>query len=485
MTISNFNTIYYPKSTVDNINTVTTNYGSDQVYNINIPGSASNITITVSGGAGGNGGGGRTGSFSLPANTARTLTLSPGNAGGATTGGNTQIGNGDGGDGSAGGGGAASIVFDSVAGSDIIIGAGGGGAGTVGQPYQASTSTLTRDNGNPGGAGGGGGGGSGGSAASGFGGGSRYRSDYVTAAGGDAVGSGSGFIQVQYQIITPTIGTFYASPNPQDSSSPIGIPSSTVRLYWSTTDAIQIYVKAGTAMVAPNLAASGTYDVNTNLQSVAGSTSPATVTYTLYACTSTGFCSTQDITVSVFDDNTPNAFAPPTQTTTGVSLTSLEPNVLYIAQVGPISGIDMATACTVNTIASPGVDLSLNGGTWSNTVYIINGGVLLVRFYSLPFNTDPSGLTNSKSIEFSVGSTPGSFFATTRAPDVNETFDIGDSNANYPYPDIDSLSNNPLQYIETIAENVNDIEVPVEIKTSDPNIQVKINNGTWQNVRQI
>jgi hypothetical protein len=545
-----FNKTYFYSSVVDNVATTTQNFSPAQTYSVPIPAYAYNTTLTVCGGGGGSGGndggppngngsggaGGRVGSFSLPYNTPRTLTLSPGNLGQyrpaqcggcLSIGGQTLIGNGDGGNGgttggdgssgAGGGGGGASIVYDSLSGVDIIIAGGGGGGGggsrgtdsaggaTVGQPWQPTTSTISRENGFPGdnaiagdgasGGGGGGGGDFGGGGGQGGedygqqttgggGGGSRYRSDVVTAAGGDGIGSSnsSGYVQVQYTVTIPEILSFYASPNPQTSSTIPGQPDSNVILYWDTKDATFVYVKAGSATVINNLPATGNSGVNTNLISVAGSNSPATVTYTLYACTSLGYCTTQNLLVQVYDDNSPNAVSPPTTTTTGVSLTSLEPNTLYVCQVGPVTGIDMATACTTTT---PGVDLSTTGGSWSSTVYITAGSVLYVRFYSLPFNTDPSGLTNTKSIEYNIGTLPGSFFATTRAPDVNEQFDISDSNDNYPYPDIDQINNTPTQFVETVPIPVNDVDISVEIKTNNPNIQAKINSGSWQNVRQI
>jgi hypothetical protein len=294
----------------------------------------------------------------------------------------------------------------------------------------------------------------------------------------------------QVFVPIPTINTFVANPNPQNSSS-TGIPYYNTTLTWTTTNG-----SGGSATITSSIGE--TFNVSsiggslaiTNLpQSVAGSNSPATRTYTLTVCNELNECVFTQITVSARNDNYPTSFSIPSTTTTSVPLNSLEPNTQYNIYVGPITGIDMTTAVTCNTA---GLDASTDQVTWSSTVYITSGTGVYFRFTSQPFNTDPSGLTNSRTFNFTVGSFPTqSFTATTRAPDVNETFDYGNTVDAYPYPDIDVISNTPTQYlVSPTTLTVDDIEIPVEIKVDKPDAEVRIKQlgsstyGNWQSVRQ-
>lgn len=55
----------------------------------------------------------------------------------------------------------------------------------------------------------------------------------------------------------------------------------------------------------------------------------------------------------------------------------------------------------------------------------------------------------------------------------------------FPFEDIDLVDNNPLEYTTSPQITADDIEINMEIRVSDPNAEVSINNGTWQNVREI
>ena len=72
---------------------------------------------------------------------------------------------------------------------------------------------------------------------------------------------------------------------------------------------------------------------------------------------------------------------------------------------------------------------------------------------------------------------------TTRAPRINEVFDYADNKDKYPYEDIDLIPNSPTEHLATAQINVDDIEIPMEMKVSKPQAQISINGGGWQNVR--
>jgi len=500
------------------------------------------------------GGGARVGVFTLPDYTTRNLNLLPGGAGQArpaqcggcsstggasninAKGGNSGVTGGTGSSGAGGGGGAASVVFDSLSNSYIIVAAGGGGGGgggmgctagsggSAGGTFTATTGTLSIAPGGGGGnaaAGDGGSGGGGGAGTSGGGGGqgggdfcnprstsgggggsSGYRSNVTTLTSqSNTAGAGNttGYIRLKYTAITPELNTFFANPNPQ-TSGVAGVPSNTITLTWDTTDATKVQILEGstgsTFVLYDNLNPDGNVTFSTGLQSVAGSVSPAQKIYRLRLFANSFSVTTAPITVSVYNDNSPSSFSIPSTTTSGISLSSLESGVQYQVQVGPITGIDMITKVESS---SPGVDFSTNQSNWSNPIYITNSQPVYFRFTSLPFNTSQSGLTNQKTINYTVGTTSGSFNVTTRAPNINEKFDFGNSEVNYPYPDIDQVTNTPTQYIVspttvTIGNEVGpsgDAEIPVEVKVNNQNVEVRIKPqgtstfGSWQNVRSI
>lgn len=506
-----------------------TNFNQTYTSNadITIPSSAFNIVVTVAGGSGGTGGSdsngsgggggsGRQGTFTFPNYTGRTLALRPGGAGPdgpgcfgrGTSGGGGTFSGGSGGaasgcSGSGAGGGGGSGVFDSVANGYVIIaggGAGGGGgswnrggspggsaggwsasAGNVGGGSGGGGSNSPCGDGAGGGGGGGGagpgGGGSGGcdnqnGGSGGGGGGSQYRSNIVSLSS-QTTRSGGGFIQVQYTNIIPEIVNFTITP--QNATNTNGIPNNILAFSWTTVDSTSVTITdLGT------VASSGSQNVNTGLQSVAGSNSPATKTYTLTACTSGGVCVSSSLQVQVYNDNTPNNYTISNQT-------NLEPSTLTTIFVGNIQGIDMNTFVT----GGPGVQVSNNNSTWTSSILISNGNNLWVRAVSPAFNTDPSGLTNSSQFYVDVGTVRRFFTLTTRAPDVNETFNISNYDDNVPFPDIDTIPGSPNQYITTAALTVDDVEIDVELKTNNSNTQVRIKPagstafGSWQDVRSI
>jgi hypothetical protein len=527
--------------------TVTSTYTSN--IDISIPNNARDLQITVAGGRGGDGsadggtpggsgGQGRRGIFSLGPNfVSRGLALRPGGQGANGVGGsgpsNLGVGGAGGSAGSAtggrgqdqratdwsgggGGGGGSTGVFDNFYNAWIVVaGAGGGGGG--GSLRRAGTSgglaggfsavggsvgssdgqgfAPGRNSGDGGGAGGGGAGAPGGargiqgaddsrSATGGDGGGSGYFSS-VSSFLADGSHNGSGFVTVQYTLVTPEITGFSASPNPQTSGTS-GTPNYSTTLSWSTTDATSVSINQGIGSVS----ASGSRTVNDLPQSTAGSNSPATRTYTLTACTG-GVCVTRSLTVSVFNDNDRGSFSIPNQT-------NLEPNTVYVVNVGQTtsSQIDMITAVS----GLNGATVAKNGsGSYSSTIFISPGDRVDVRFISAPFNQDPNGLTNTVTYGVQIGPRQAFFTATTRAPVVREVFNYSNHNDKVPFPDIDTIETAPddpaQQFIQTETLIIDDVELAnpsgVEIKTNNPNVQVRrrrqgqLNFEDWIDTRSI
>jgi hypothetical protein len=293
--------------------------------------------------------------------------------------------------------------------------------------------------------------------------------------GGEAGAGGDGAVLIEWDYFAPTIGSFTAS---TQTSGTTGVPSDDITLNWSTTYANSVSINQGVGGVG----AGGPITINSGLQSVAGSSSPATRIYTLTA-TGPGGTVTATATASVYNDNTPNSLTIPSTTTSGTSLSSLEPNTTYVITVGPVNGIDMITAVNCNT---SGLQASVGGSSYSSTIYISSGNTISLRFTSQPFSTTPTGATNSRTYSFSVGTASYQFTATTRAPDVNETFDFGDNETFYPYPDIDINPAAATQYMQSPTTiTVNDVEIPVELRVNTSSTEVRIKKqgdsvfGSW------
>ena len=130
---------------------------------------------------------------------------------------------------------------------------------------------------------------------------------------------------------------------------------------------------------------------------------------------------------------------------------------------------------------------------------LVQRDLLRVRVTSEPFNPDFTGQTvTSPNYSVTIGTVTRTFNITTRAPDVNESFNISDYDDYVPNPDIDTIPDvDPLPenqsnlFIETDTLDVDDIEIEVPIRTDDPNVQVRIRKngeaifGAWQDITQI
>lgn len=508
-----------------------TNFNATYTSNIDvaIPSTAFSISLVVAGASGGTGGSdsggdgsgggaGRRGTFTLPNYVARTLSLRPGGAGPngpgcfgrGTVGGSGTIPGGSGGSasgcsGSGAGGGAASGVYDSVYNNWIIVAAGGGGGGGGawevsaispggnGGGWQTSIGSVSAGAGGNGascgdgsGGGGGGGGAPGGGpgtggcdfeqGGSGGGGGeSAYNSSAATITS-DSFNNGGGFISLSYTSAVPEIINFTAIPLNQYSSG--GTPLYSTQLQWSTADVTSLVI---TSSAGETYNVTGTNNLNiTNLaQSNAAGNSPVSRNYTLTACYNT-VCTTSTITINAKNDNTPsNSW---TQT-----FSNLDPSTEYQYTLGQLNGVDMPTIGSVdgtNNFLGDSI-----GGSFSNPKTFTNGSAVVLKFTSLPFNTDISGQTgiygktNVKTMRVTIGSQSFDVTATTRAPRISEDFNYTNKLSQYPFEDIDLIDNAPADYLTSAVVTADDIEIPVEIKSSDPNLQVNINGTGWQNIR--
>jgi hypothetical protein len=290
----------------------------------------------------------------------------------------------------------------------------------------------------------------------------------------------------------PSIEDFFANPNPQNSGND-GVPNYDTKLYWSfTAPAGSTYkIRQGGnngTVLATN--PSEPYNITNLPQSTAGTNSPRTRNYTLEVDNGYGVKVYETITVSVRNDAVPSNSWTKT-------FSDLEPNLTnHTESLGTISGVDMIIKASSPDSA---IFFSKNGSNgWANPKNFENGDTVYVRTSTLPFNTDISGLsdnatfgkTNTKTFSVSVGDGSSNTFDVnyvTRKPKIKESFDLDGEIGAYPDPDIDLRPGDPTPptRLFTETEQTDDIEIDMEIKGDDPNIQVKINNGTWKNIRQM
>ena len=458
-----------------------------------------NVTATVIGGGGSgfkdrtdnqDGGGGGGGGFArstrvVPGGTVLIITVGsggdrPGNQS-SNRGGNSSISGG-------------SIGITANGGRGGTDGQGGNGGSAIGDTTgSGQDGTRDSDNNTTGGEGGGAGrpGGNSGRCGNSLGGqgtnldgsqggctGGRNGGTYGAGGAGNTDGSeagrgANGAARLEWDFYPPQINSFTAS----TQTNPVpGTLSSTITLTWSTTYASSVTIDQGVGSVAAN---SGGFSVNTGLQSVAGSNSPAQRTYTITA-TGPGGTVTATATGSVFNDGNPNNYSVSNQT-------NLEPSTLTSTSAGTITGIDV----TISAQGGPGVQVSTNNSSWAGSVFVSNNNPLFARAVSPPFNTDPSGLTNSAQFYVDVGPLRRFFTLTTRAPDVNETFNYPNEDDRVPFPDIDTIPDPAEPYIVSNTLIVDDVEIDVELKTNNSNAQIRVKQagsftwGSWQDVRSI
>ena len=517
----------------------TNTYTTPGTYYVTIPENGYNINITVRGARGGRGGtdasaqggvGGRTtiqDFYVLQDYQQRLFTIwvggrggngvnsQPNAAGGGGGGGMSSGGRGgNAGDppysGGGGGGGGSSGVRIGTQNAICMGGSGGGGGasdnrngggGGANASNASAVAFVSPTNGggggDPGGTDGGGGGGGGGGDDGGGGGGSGQDNNRGGGGGGagrssfrssligtntSTINSGQtamdGYVSISWTNAPPTISNFSASPNPQNSSN--GVPQYTTTLSWNTTFATTLTLSGDPG---GNIDVTGlsSYNISNLPQSTAGSNSPAQRTYTLTASNSSD-STTANVTVSARNDNiSSNSWT--------TSFSNLEPNTTQTLTLGTLSGVDMPT--TISTSGS-GNFVGLNN-SFSGSINYTNGQTVLLRTTSLPFNTDLSGLSanaqygkaNTKTVTVTTPSGSFNVSVSTRPPVIREDFDYADSINRYPYEDIDLITNTPTEYVTSAQIDVDDIEIAMEVKVDQADAEVSINNGTWQNVREI
>lgn len=189
------------------------------------------------------------------------------------------------------------------------------------------------------------------------------------------------------------------------------------------------------------------------------------------------------------------------------SLLELEPNQTYQMNVGSAAGIDAPTGFRSD---SGGLSISRGSGFTTGNLTVTNGNPLRVRWNTGGFNTDktvsgfngdgaPVGQynppTGTNSHTFSIGSGTANdvytFQYRVRRPVIGEVIDLELSTTVFPNPDIDTVTPNPntTTFIETGPANalpLDDIEIPVDVKADDPDVQIRINgSGSWLDVQEI
>lgn len=326
----------------------------------------------------------------------------------------------------------------------------------------------------------------------GGGGGTGNGRNSTTGRGGDGRG------RIEWFFGTPTIPSFTST----DQNSNTG-PSSTVQISWSTTFANDIDIFFGSnasgTLIASNVAASGTINYTTGVQSSWPSNSPAVANFFIRA-SGPGGTATATTSSNIRNDVNPSNITLPTTATGGGDvrlLTELEPETPYVVNLGQISGIDAPTSA--NTITN-GLSISRNGGgfTTGNITFDRND-FLRLRFTTPEFNTSqtPSGTNGDglaigqynpasgfTSYSFSLGPDNYTLNTRVRRPVIEEEFDVLIADGQYPFPDIDTVPGTEDQY-QTESFVIDDIEIDTEIKTSDPDVQVSVNGGNFQDMREL
>tara|TARA_Y100000385_G_scaffold291693_1_gene371431 strand:+ start:1639 stop:2775 length:1137 start_codon:yes stop_codon:yes gene_type:complete len=301
-----------------------------------------------------------------------------------------------------------------------------------------------------------------------------YNDLTVQITSGNAIFTG-GQLYVYYDPVT--IYNFYASPNPQNSTG--GTPQYSTTLYWSSVNGTSATITSS-AGESWGVGTSGNRGIFNLPQSTAGSNSPRSRSYSL-TVSNPNSSKSASASVLVRNDNTPsNGWT--------TSFTNLNPSTLYTLTIGTLSGVDMPT-----TISTTSGNFVGNGGSFSGSRNFTNGQVVQLRTTSLAFNTSMSGVasnatygnTNTKTVTVSYPGGSKSITITTKAPVVKETFNYADNVGKFPYEDIDLVTNTPLEFTTSAKITADDIEIAQEVKLDKPDAQVSINNGAWQNVRQI
>ena len=407
--------------------------------------------------------------------------------------------------GAGGGGGGASTVFIGAT-RAVTAGGGGGGKGNANGQAGATASDFFSTNGNyvatagsdgTGGSSSGGTGGGGGSASAARtytqAAVSRYNNQLVTYEQDLGLNNISGTIKLEYTEVDPQITTFAHVGG--DSSD--GIPDTSVQINFSIADFVSATLTgpfgANGASVNINFNTGDTLSYTWNgipTSSVENGNSPIDAEITLTAVAGTS-STTDTLTIPITNDNVPsNSFTTVfPQIGNGYDKASEETELL-----GVLAGVDMPTivSCPANAVFFANGN---NGGTtgFSNPQTFSNGDSIYMKAFSANFNPDTTGETGefgkTNTVTYSVtvgGLAPFDVVYTTRAPRIRETFDYDGEAGELPFEEIDlPIDDSAEEFALTQILNMDDIEVDMEIKSDDPNVQIKINNQDWQNIQEI
>lgn len=308
-------------------------------------------------------------------------------------------------------------------------------------------------------------------------------------------------------VVTPP-GASITSFSGPDQNSLGGTPLYTTTLSWQTSNGASATITSSageTWVIQSSQIGSGSLNITNLPQSVVGSSSPATRTYTLKVYNVSGQenkSASRSITISARNDNTPsNSWT--------TSWNMLEPSTTYVKFLGTLAGVDMPTRCVAGTDSAGGSStffaINAAGSESAATKTFSNGNGIYVKFTTLPFNKDISGQTgiygktNTKTVPITIGSQSFNISIQTRAPIIAEEFptDFDVIDSQIPNPDIDVITSpSPLAYLVSSELVLDDVELSstdntLEIKADNPNLEVRIkpsgssSYGNWKNIRQI
>jgi hypothetical protein len=441
-----------------------------------------------------------------------------------------------------GGGGGGGAAYPGVPGLDGAAGLGWGGS-VSNISSGGNGGDCPTDGSGGGGGGGGASGGSGGNngfdvesgnvrAGGGGGGGSGYDSSIATWTGASSLHSGNGYVTLTYDTVNPSINSISANPTAI-------IRGNTSRITWTTSNAVSATIDRGIGNVAVNgfvnVTPTTTSTYTLTATGLGGVTTSAAVTITVYQ--------PPTFTISL---NT-NPIVAGQSTTLNWSTTGDASNITWTS--GGITNLNLNSNATVNptTATTYSATVSGLGGSASGTITLrvyqiptvsitgpssINYNQQATLTYSssysntilkitptYTYDTVVTGtvvnLTRPTSAEIGVGITSVSGSLTTSIPytsrgprsvtylieasgsggSISKTLTIpiiiDETPLNIVVPETEDVYKNedpvitPDIIVTSNIIQVDDIDIPVEIKSDRP-IQVDINNqNNWQNIRQL
>lgn len=269
-----------------------------------------------------------------------------------------------------------------------------------------------------------------------------------------------------------------------DASPRILSNTTTTNLLWSVGNARKVEIDQNVGDVTGKTQ----IPINTRLQSIVGTNSPASKIYTLTAYgNAPSDIETATVEVLVFNDRTPDNIDIP-------NFYNREPNEIITYNLPAISGIDVPISVSGddNVLVSTSTSSS-----FTKSITVNNNNVVTLRFRAPDFNQDPDTLDNTVEYYVDIGTIRKYFNVTTRAPIDNEIFDFGDVQNSVPYPAPEGNDENPPEYLvspDTVEPTADQWQVElqypnnvtlqsgVEVKTTyndKAQVRVKPFGGSW------